>query len=79
MEQIKRKDIGIDIKWTARHAEIKGNEEADRLDKEASKKAESLTDEAKTVSQFKQEANAHSLLYGKNNGIYLRKEDFPMA
>ena len=35
MEQIKRKDIEIDIKWAPGHAEIKGNEEADRLAKEA--------------------------------------------
>ena len=63
MEQIKRKGIEIDIKWTTGHAEIKGNEEADRLAKEASKEAESMTDEDKTVSQakFKQAAKAHSL------------------
>ena len=59
LEQIKRKGIEVDIKWTAGHAEIKGNEEADRLAKEA----ESMTDEDKTISQaeFRQAAKTHGL------------------
>ena len=62
MEQIK-KGTETDIKWTPGHAEIKGNEEADTLAKEASKEAESMTDEDKTVwqAEFKQAAKAHSL------------------
>ena len=46
-----------------RQAEIQGNEEADRLAKEASKEAESMTEEDRTVSQaeFRQAAKAHSL------------------
>ena len=45
------------------HAEIQGNEEADRLAKEASKVAESMTEEDRTISQaeFRQAAKAHSL------------------
>ena len=60
MEQIVRKGIEIDIKGTPGH--IKVNEEADRLAKEASKEAESMTDDDKTISQteFKQAAKAHS-------------------
>ena len=63
MEQIKSKGNEIDIKWTPGHAEIKENEEADRLAKEASKETESITNEDKTVSQaeFKQAAKAHRL------------------
>ena len=63
LEQIKRKGIEVDIKWTPGHAEIKGNEEADRLAKEASKEAESMTEEDKTISQaeFRQAAKTHGL------------------
>ena len=61
MEQVKRK--GIEIKWTLGHAEIRGNKEADGLAKEASKEAESMSDENKCISlaEFKQAAKAHGL------------------
>ena len=61
LEQIKSKGIAVDIKWTPGHAEIKGNEEADRLAKEPSKEAESMTEEDKTISQaeFRQAAKTH--------------------
>ena len=63
LEQVKRKGIDIEIKWTPGHAEIRGNEEADRLAKEASKEAESMSDENKCISlaEFKQAAKAHGL------------------
>ena len=63
MEQVKRKGIETEIKWTPGHAEIRGNEEADRLAKEASKEAESMSDENKYISlaEFKQAAKAHGL------------------
>ena len=63
LEQVKRKDIDIEIKWTPGHAEIRGNEEADRLAKEASKEAESVLDENNCISlaEFKQAAKALGL------------------
>ena len=62
LKQIQSKGIEVDIRWTPGHAEIQGNEEADRLAKEASKEAESMTEEDRTVSQaeFRQAAKAHS-------------------
>ena len=61
MELIKKKGIEIDIQWTPGHAEIIGNEKADRFAKEASKEAESMTDEGAYLSQseLKQAAKAH--------------------
>ena len=49
--------------WTPGHGEIKGNEEADKLAKEASKEAELMTDERTCISQpeLKQAAKNHSL------------------
>ena len=46
------------------HAEIQGNEESDRLAKEASKEAESMTEENRTLSQAElmQAVKAHSLI-----------------
>ena len=78
MEQIKRKGIEIDIKWTPEHAEIKANEEADRLAKEATKEAESMTGEDKTVPQaeFKQAAKAHSLTTWQKQWDLSKKERF---
>ena len=63
LKQIQSKGIEVDIRWTPGHVEIQGNEEADRLDKEASKEAESMTEEDRTISQakFRQAAKAHSL------------------
>ena len=45
------------------HAEIRGNEEADRLAKEASKGAESMSDENKCISlaEFKQAVKVHRI------------------
>ena len=58
-----REGIDIEIKWTLGHAEIKGNEEADRLAKEVSKEAELMTDEGACISQpeLKQAAKTHRL------------------
>ena len=64
LKQIQNKGIQVDIRWTPGHADIQGNEEADRLAKEASKEAETMTDEDRTISQaeFKQAAKAHSMI-----------------
>ena len=63
LEQVKRKDIEIEIKWTPGHAETRGNEEADILAKEASKEAESVSDENNCISlaEFKQAVKALGL------------------
>ena len=67
LKQIKSKGIEVDIRCTLGHAEIQGNEEADtcRLTKEASKEAESMTEEDRTTcisqAEFRQAAKAHSL------------------
>ena len=63
LEQVKSRGIEVEIKWTPGHAEIKGNEEADRLAKEASKEAESMTEEDRTISQaeFRQAVKVHGL------------------
>ena len=46
------------------HAEIQGNEEADRLAKEASKEAESMSEDNRCISQseFRQAVKAHGLI-----------------
>ena len=63
MKLIKRRGIDIDIQLTPGHAEIKGNEEAYKLTKEASKEVESITDEGACISQseLKQAAKSHGL------------------
>ena len=63
MDLIKRKGIEVEIKWTPGQAEIEGNEEADRLAKEASKEAELMSDEGTCISQpeLKQAAKTHGL------------------
>ena len=63
MDLIKEKGIDVEIKWTPGHAEIKGNEEADRLAKEASKEAELMSDEGTCISQpeLKQATKTHGL------------------
>ena len=63
LKQIQSKGVQVDIRWTPGHAEIQGNEEADRLAKEASKEAESMNEEDRTIShaEFKQAAKAHSM------------------
>ena len=59
LKQIQSKGVQVDIRWTPGHAEIQGNEEADRLAKEAS----SMNEEDGTIShaEFKQAAKAHSM------------------
>ena len=78
LKQIQSKGIEVDIRWTPGHAEIQGNEEADRLAKEASKEAESMTEEDRTVSQaeFRQAAKAHSLTAWQKQWDVLEKGRF---
>ena len=63
LDLIKGKGIDVEIKWTPGHAEIKGNDEADRLAKEASKEAELKADEGTCSSQpeLKQAGKTHGL------------------
>ena len=60
---IKGKGIDVEIKWTPGHAEIKGNEEADRLAEEESKADELMSDEGMCISrpELKQAAKTHGL------------------
>ena len=63
LDLIKGKGIDVEIKWTPGHVEIKGNVEADKLAKEASKEAELMTDEGTCSSQpeLKQAVKTHGL------------------
>ena len=45
IQELQNKNIGIKISWTPVHADIPGNETADRLAKEASLEAKSLDSE----------------------------------
>ena len=78
LEQVKRKGIEIEIKWTQGHAEIRGNEEADRLAKEASKEEESMSDENKCISlaEFEQAAKAHGLFMWQRQWDVSEKRKF---
>ena len=50
IKQLEQKDIKVDISWTPGHANIKGNEEADRLAKEASCEAAAMTSDTDVVT-----------------------------
>ena len=50
IQDLKNKNISVHISWTPGHANIKGNEEADRLAKEASSEAATMSDETQTVT-----------------------------
>ena len=50
IKRLEQKDIKVDISWTPGHANIKGNEEADRLAKEASCEAAAMTSDTDVVT-----------------------------
>ena len=50
LEVIEESDIRVNISWTPVHANIKGNEEADRLAKKASSEAASMKSENDVVT-----------------------------
>ena len=49
IERLKQEGINIDIAWTPGHADIAGNETADRLAKEAAKEAENIDETKDTM------------------------------
>lgn len=58
IQQLEQKNITVNISWTPGHANIKGNEEADRLAKEASCEAATMKSETQvvTIADVKQAA-----------------------
>ena len=51
LNMLERNGINVKIHWSAGHANIGGNETADRLAKEAAKEAEVMKDDAGIVKQ----------------------------
>ena len=50
ISRLEQKNIKVDISWTPGHANIKGNEEADRLAKEASLEAAAMKSDTEVVT-----------------------------
>ena len=56
--KFRKRNTTVNMSWTPGHANIKGNEEADRLAKEASTEAATMTSESQivTMADIKQAA-----------------------
>ena len=50
MEELRKKGLSLNIDWTPGHADIAGNEIADRLAKSAAEEAETMEDEDRVVT-----------------------------
>ena len=75
IKRLEQKDIKVDISWTPGHANIKGNEEADRLAKEASCEAAAMTSDTDEVTMTDIKQSKWDFPSGRDNGNLLKQED----